>query len=192
MQEIKGYQTGTPCMKSLAWKWSWYSSATVQLPQLWKKKMQIDFAAVAMLHSHYTNVAGSKWTAPYMGWALVMLVMWFIHVLVMWPSHVHGLNCIHNKLPIVAYCSHTVRQLKTLGRGMQHIQTVSKTHFYNKFWPPKISVRPWGTLPVCSILILRYPCWLGLLLQTSQPLTWRIWKPLALWVGWQKKLLATF
>ena len=25
-----------------------------------KKKLQIDFAAVAVLHSHYTNVVGSK------------------------------------------------------------------------------------------------------------------------------------
>jgi hypothetical protein len=25
-----------------------------------EKKLQIDFAAVAVLHSHYTNVAGSK------------------------------------------------------------------------------------------------------------------------------------
>jgi hypothetical protein len=25
-----------------------------------KKNLQIDFAAVAVLHSHYTNVAGSK------------------------------------------------------------------------------------------------------------------------------------
>ena len=59
---------------------------------------------------------------------------------------------------------HTVRQMetkKTLRRLMQQVQTVFKTHFTIIFWPPKISVSPWGTppppYPVCSILIPRYP-----------------------------------
>jgi hypothetical protein len=60
------------------------------------------------------------------------------------------------------HIAHTVGQMETketLGRGMQHIQTVSKTYFYNKILTSKIFGNPLGDLPnpVCSTLILRYP-----------------------------------
>ena len=62
----------------------------------------------------------------------------------------------------------TFRQMETKEtsrRLMQHIQTVSKTHFYNKILTSKNFSKPLGDspLPVYSILILWYPwvfmCW---------------------------------